>query len=189
MRRYFDWLDRVRDPDRDGLIATLQPDESGLDHTPKYDAYLGISGPTSRSFNAAWERVAGPYAEVGREPERMFALDRFVVRGRARQHHLRREPAGARRAPASHGRRRAARRRCGRADAQRGERSSRSAATPSAASSSTSRGTPRRRLQVSTVTSLMPLLPDMPQRAVDALVGHLDRPRDTRLRSRCRRWP
>jgi hypothetical protein len=34
VRRYFDWLNLVRDPDRDGLIATLQTDESGLDHTP-----------------------------------------------------------------------------------------------------------------------------------------------------------
>jgi len=49
VRRYYDWLDRVRDPDRDGLIAT------------------------------AWERVAGPYAEVGRDPDRMFGLDLFVV--------------------------------------------------------------------------------------------------------------
>jgi len=79
VRRYYDWLDRVRDPDRDGLIATLQPDESGLDHAPKYDAYLGISGLAPEEFTAAWERVAGPYAEVGREPERMFGLDLFVV--------------------------------------------------------------------------------------------------------------
>ena len=79
VRRYFDWLDRVRDPDRDGLIATLQPDESGLDHTPKYDEYLGITGTDLEDFTAAWDRVAGPYAEVGRDPQRMFALDRFVV--------------------------------------------------------------------------------------------------------------
>ena len=79
VRRYYDWLDRVRDPDGDGLIATLQPDESGLDHAPKYDAYLGISGLAPEEFTAAWERVAGPYAEVGREPERMFGLDLFVV--------------------------------------------------------------------------------------------------------------
>jgi len=78
VRRYFDWLDRVRDPDRDGLIATLQPDESGLDHTPKYDAYLGIAGTELEDFTAAWERVAGPYATVGRDPEKMFALDRFI---------------------------------------------------------------------------------------------------------------
>src|SRR5258705_10145281 len=76
--RYYDWLDRVRDPDRDGLIATLQPDESGLDHTPKYDAYLGIHGTDLEDYTAAWERVAGPYATVGRDPEKMFAFDRFI---------------------------------------------------------------------------------------------------------------
>jgi hypothetical protein len=75
---YFEWLDRRRDPDRDGLIATLQPDESGLDHTPKYDAYLGIERVEHAEFTRAWERVAGPYAEVGRDHDRMFALDRFV---------------------------------------------------------------------------------------------------------------
>jgi len=79
VRRYYDWLDRVRDPDHDGLVATLQPDESGLDHAPKYDAYLGITGLAAEDFTAGWERVAGPYAEVGREPERMFGLDLFVV--------------------------------------------------------------------------------------------------------------
>ena len=78
VRRNYDWLDRVRDPDRDGLIATLQPDESGLDHTPKYDAYLGIHGTDLEDYTAAWERVAGPYATVGRDPEKMFALDRFI---------------------------------------------------------------------------------------------------------------
>jgi hypothetical protein len=78
VRRYFDWLDRVRDPDRDGLIATLQPDESGLDHTPKYDEYLGVSGAVLADYTAAWERVAHPYAEVGRDHDTMFALDRFV---------------------------------------------------------------------------------------------------------------
>jgi hypothetical protein len=79
VRRYFDWLDRVRDPDRDGLIATLQPDESGLDHTPKYDAYLGVGGSVLADYTAAWERVTRPYATVNREAARMFLLDRFVV--------------------------------------------------------------------------------------------------------------
>jgi glycogen debranching enzyme len=79
VRRYFDWLDRVRDPDRDGLIAILQPDESGLDHTPKYDACLGIPRVEHEELTRAWERVAGPYAEVGRDPGAMFALDLFAV--------------------------------------------------------------------------------------------------------------
>ena len=77
--RYYDWLRVNRDPDGDGLIATLQPDESGLDHTPKYDAYLGITSTSLPDFTAAWERVAGPYAEVGRDHPAMFRLDRFVV--------------------------------------------------------------------------------------------------------------
>lgn len=79
VRRYFDWLHEVRDPDADGLIATLQPDESGLDHTPKYDAYLGIAEVKHRQYVDAWQRVAGPYDTVGRDPARMFDLDVFVV--------------------------------------------------------------------------------------------------------------
>lgn len=79
VRRYHEWLDANRDPDRDGLIATLQPDESGLDHTPKYDAYLGIAHADHAEFTAAWERVAGPYTAVGRDQAAMFALDRFIV--------------------------------------------------------------------------------------------------------------
>ena len=35
------WLIRERDPDRDGLITILLPDESGLDDSPKYDAVYG----------------------------------------------------------------------------------------------------------------------------------------------------
>jgi hypothetical protein len=32
-----DWLEHHRDPDGDGLLAILLPDESGLDDSPKYD--------------------------------------------------------------------------------------------------------------------------------------------------------
>ena len=40
LRRYHAWLDRER-ADGDGLLGILQPDESGLDATPAYDAPLG----------------------------------------------------------------------------------------------------------------------------------------------------
>jgi glycogen debranching enzyme len=79
VRRYFDWVHAVRDPDGDGLMATLQPDESGLDHTPKYDAYLGIREVVHQEYVDAWQRVAGPYDTVGRVAERMFELDVFVL--------------------------------------------------------------------------------------------------------------
>jgi glycogen debranching enzyme len=78
VRRYYDWLDLRRDPDQDGLIAILQPDESGLDHIPKYDKYLGVVDPTRDEFTAAWQRAVGPYAEMKRDHEKMFAADRFI---------------------------------------------------------------------------------------------------------------
>ncbi|MBN2359144.1 MAG: hypothetical protein JXR83_06800 [Deltaproteobacteria bacterium] len=79
LRRYYDYLNRVRDPDRDGLIAILQADESGLDHSPKYDRYLGIESIAPAEMTRGWQRVATAYAGVDRVPERMFALDRFIV--------------------------------------------------------------------------------------------------------------
>jgi glycogen debranching enzyme len=77
-RRYFDWLHDVRDPDDDGLVAVLQADETGLDESPKFDDYLGVSGDNRPDYDAAWHQVADPYAEVNRDPVRMFALDRFI---------------------------------------------------------------------------------------------------------------
>jgi glycogen debranching enzyme len=41
LRLHYDWLGRHRDPDGDGLISIIHPDESGLDDSPKYDAVFG----------------------------------------------------------------------------------------------------------------------------------------------------
>jgi len=41
LRLHYDWLDQHRDPDRDGLISIIHPDESGLDDSPKYDEVFG----------------------------------------------------------------------------------------------------------------------------------------------------
>jgi hypothetical protein len=41
LERHYDWLERERDPDGDGLISVILPDESGLDDSPKYDAVFG----------------------------------------------------------------------------------------------------------------------------------------------------
>jgi len=79
LRRFYDWCHDVRDPDGDGLIAVLQADETGLDHSPKFDDYLGIAAPTDEEFLAGWHRVADPYAKADRRPAEMFSLDRFVV--------------------------------------------------------------------------------------------------------------
>lgn len=41
MEAHARWLMRERDPDGDGLISILLPDESGLDDSPKYDGVYG----------------------------------------------------------------------------------------------------------------------------------------------------
>lgn len=38
---HYDWLARERDPDGGGLLCIVQPDESGLDASPKFDPLLG----------------------------------------------------------------------------------------------------------------------------------------------------
>ena len=175
VRRYFDWLDRFRDPDRDGLIATLQPDESGLDHTPKYDAYLGIAGdaPVLPMYTAAWERVANPYAEVGRDHPKMFALDRFNVEDvlvnsiygenqRVLGELL--DRVGDREGAAEM-RRRAARTTAGLME---------KCFDPDRGLFFDAAGAAERPLAVNTVSCLMPLiLPDLPREAVAALVAHV----------------
>src|SRR3989440_11556867 len=46
IRRFFRWLKAYHDPDDDSLIAIIQPDESGLDASPKYDRLMNIAaGP------------------------------------------------------------------------------------------------------------------------------------------------
>jgi glycogen debranching enzyme len=41
LRLHYDWLDRERDIDGDGLLTIIHPDESGLDDSPKYDPVFG----------------------------------------------------------------------------------------------------------------------------------------------------
>ncbi|MBK7860120.1 MAG: hypothetical protein IPJ65_16200 [Archangiaceae bacterium] len=79
LRGFYDWLDQNRDPDRDGLIAVVQADETGLDHSPKWDALIGSPALTTAAFTEGWKRVAKPYEPFKREHAKMFALDHFIV--------------------------------------------------------------------------------------------------------------
>jgi glycogen debranching enzyme len=176
VRRYYDWLDRMRDPDRDGLIATLQPDESGLDHTPKYDGYLGVSGADLGGLTAAWERVAGPYAQCGRAHESMFALDRFVLEDVL----VNTIYAENQRVLASLCRRTGDARAADEMDRRAGQTIG--ALLGKCYDASTGlfydlAGLREEPLRVNTVSSLMPiLLPDLPTTVVDALAEHLSDP-------------
>lgn len=79
VRDYYEWCHRVRDADGDGLIVVFEPHETGMDQSPAFDEYVGVRELTPRGFEAAWRAISGAQAAVGRDPERMVQLDRFVL--------------------------------------------------------------------------------------------------------------
>ncbi|HYO56993.1 amylo-alpha-1,6-glucosidase [Archangium sp.] len=176
LRRYYDWLHEWRDPDQDGLIAIIQPDETGLDHTPKFDEYLGITAAEMQQMNDAWERVCKPYDTHGRQPRRVFEQDLFIVedvmvntiyclnlRLLARLHRSLGEEAGALELEA-----RAARTFSSLID---------KCYDPERGLFFDLAGRAERHLRVDTFTSLMPLvLPDLPQPIAERLIAHLEDP-------------
>ena len=81
MVRFFEWLARVRDQDEDDLIAIIQPDESGLDASPKYDEPMDIpSEPPTETLPAlrrSMQRLFRGYE--GMSMEREPQIDLFLV--------------------------------------------------------------------------------------------------------------
>ncbi len=79
--RFFDWLAAVRDPDADGLVAIIQPDESGLDASPKFDRLMRVvwdpPGQTMPSLRRNMQRLFDAYAPV-KDASRLPHLDVFV---------------------------------------------------------------------------------------------------------------
>src|SRR3954451_18668151 len=80
--RFFRWLKAWRDPDDDTLIATIQPDESGLDASPKYDRIMGVPAQppetTLPTLTASMDRLFVDYEVHRGDPARILSLDRFV---------------------------------------------------------------------------------------------------------------
>jgi glycogen debranching enzyme len=80
--RFFRWLKAQRDPDDDMLIATIQPDESGLDASPKYDAAMGVPWDppeaTLPALTRSMDRLFAEYEPLRGDPARILSLDRFV---------------------------------------------------------------------------------------------------------------
>src|SRR5581483_6341129 len=80
--RYFEWLHRTRDPDGDGLLSIIQPDESGLDASPKYDLPLGLSGRLTLvkgELKGVMHDMFQKYEPYRAEPGKIFELDFFHV--------------------------------------------------------------------------------------------------------------
>lgn len=79
VERFYNWLDRVRNPYGDGLIRVIQPDETGLDHSPKWDEVMNIRDEEKESWIRGWHSICDPYDRVGRDPRKMIEINRFVV--------------------------------------------------------------------------------------------------------------
>jgi glycogen debranching enzyme len=81
IRRFFRWLKGYRDPDDDSLIAIIQPDESGLDASPKYDRAMRIERDppegTLDQLRASMTRLFDAYAPHRADPARITVLDDF----------------------------------------------------------------------------------------------------------------
>jgi glycogen debranching enzyme len=79
--RFFRWLQAYRDPDDDGLISIIQPDESGLDASPKYDVLMELTGlePSEilPQLRRSMRRLFDAYAAYRADPARLPRLDVF----------------------------------------------------------------------------------------------------------------
>jgi hypothetical protein len=77
--RFYEWLDTTRNPFKDGLIRIVQPDESGLDHSPIWDELMHIEDEEKTSWIRGWHFICDPYDLSGRDPKSMIELNYFVV--------------------------------------------------------------------------------------------------------------
>ncbi|MFE5587355.1 amylo-alpha-1,6-glucosidase [Kitasatospora sp. NPDC056531] len=70
---FFDWLHTHRTDPGTGLLEIHQPDESGLDSSPKYDAALGLDPLDEKTVRRAWHtsmrELITDYATPTRTPE------------------------------------------------------------------------------------------------------------------------
>jgi glycogen debranching enzyme len=79
VKAYYRWWIRTRDPDHDNLVAIIQPDESGLDALPSYDALLQMPSVDVTGLRVAMKRIFAAYAPLRHDPAALIAADVFVV--------------------------------------------------------------------------------------------------------------
>ena len=74
---FYRWLREVRDPDNDGLIAVIQPEEAGTDCSPKYDEALGLNDLSNHGFIAALRKIYKAYEPYRGDDRKILELDIF----------------------------------------------------------------------------------------------------------------
>ena len=75
---FYRWLADMRDPDGDGLIAIIQPDESGADASPKFDPLMNY--PKDNAELVRWiDWLYRQYQPLRFDDQAILALDLFQV--------------------------------------------------------------------------------------------------------------
>ena len=75
---FYRWLADMRDPDVDGLIAIIQPDESGADASPKFDPLMNY--PKDNTELVRWiDWLYRQYQPLRFDDRAILALDLFQV--------------------------------------------------------------------------------------------------------------
>ena len=74
---FYRWLREVRDPDNDGLIAVIQPEEAGTDCSPKYDKALGLTDLSNHGFIVALRKIYDAYEPYRGDDQKILELDLF----------------------------------------------------------------------------------------------------------------
>ena len=75
---FYRWLAAERDPDGDGLIAIIQPDESGVDASPKFDPLMDF--PKDNDDLVRWiDKLYRRYQPLRFRDRAILALDLFQV--------------------------------------------------------------------------------------------------------------
>ena len=79
LKAYYRWLKENRDPDDDGLLAILQPEESGVDCSPKYDDDLHLEELTNEGFIRELRKLYRSYEPLRGDDRRILQEDLFNV--------------------------------------------------------------------------------------------------------------
>ena len=79
VKAYYRWWMRDRDPDHDNLVAIIQPDESGLDALPAYDALVQMETIDVTGLRRAMDRIFAAYAPFRHDLALLMAQGIFVI--------------------------------------------------------------------------------------------------------------
>ena len=77
--KYYRWLKENRDPDDDGLLAIIQPEEAGTDCSPKYEEILVLTDLSNKGFIEALNKIYSSYELIRSDETGMLNADVFHV--------------------------------------------------------------------------------------------------------------